>query len=102
MENKQNQLSTAQVRSAYRFAKEQKNKAINEVKTKLSQLTNKLQILTGKSENEITKKDLLEVITLNFDYMRAYSLFRYNRVNFTGLSIESSHITYYQYRNTYQ
>lgn len=79
MENKQNQLSTAQVRSAYRFAKEQKNKAINEVKTKLSQLTNKLQILTGKSENEITKKDLLEVITLNFDYMRAYSLFRYYR-----------------------
>lgn len=79
MEKNDKKLTTSQLKSAYMFAKQKRNIAYNDVRTALSKLTNNMQLLTGKSESELTKKDLFECLNLVFKYIRAYSLYRYYR-----------------------
>lgn len=51
-------------------------KAVKEVKEESEKLTLLLNDLSTKSEEEITKEDLLKLIKQNMAYMRVYNLFK--------------------------
>lgn len=78
METKK-ELTLSELKSAYMYAKTRRNECYKNVVTCDSKLKNALQLLSGKSETQLTNKDLLEVIKLNYEYIRAYSLYRYYR-----------------------
>lgn len=69
MENKKNNDV-----SYLRFNKDRNWRNFLQCKSILESL---LSQLSNKSEEELTKRDLLSLISANFDYMRALSLYNY-------------------------
>lgn len=83
MNNETNELKKAI--SYCRFQKDRNWRNFQKCKSLLEQ---KLSELSTKNEEELTKKDILVLVSCNCDYMRALSLYNYYKEELSTLLVK--------------
>lgn len=75
---------------AIRYARYQKDRNWRNFKQCKSLLEKALSDLSQKSEEELSKKDLLYLISCNCDYMRSLSLYKYYKDELSNLLVKAN------------